>query len=184
LTRAAAQDLLDQHPHVDAGVDEVQALLDACTPRAAPQGAQLCAEGDPGDELWFVLEGRVQILKRDLHGVQRPMGEVGAPTLLGQMGIIDRARRSATCVAATPVRLAVMDRATCSELVRELSGRGVALRRLLLSSLTLQLVEGNGRLRALSHRAADDETASLDPVLDERLLAAAGALQGWAASPR
>jgi CRP-like cAMP-binding protein len=175
--RAQAHRLLSAHPYVDAAPADVEALLSACTVRRVPRGEVLCREDDPGTRLFVLLEGTISVVKRDVAGTDRPVGEVRAPTLLGQMGIIDRARRTATCIAATDAVIAGMDQGTFQDLVRQTSPRGAALRRLLLSSLTRQLVHGNDRMRALF--AAREGDAPAAPEQATELLHAAGVLEGW-----
>ncbi len=182
---AAAVQLLAAHRQVDAEPVDVVALLSCCQLQALSAGQVVCREGDAGDALFVLLEGRVRVEKRDVSGQVRAMGEVVGPTLLGQMAMIDRARRSATCVATSEGRLATLDRDTYRTLVRSNDPRGTALRRLLLSSLTLQLVEGNARLRQLIEEArpapeASDATDSIGGAL----LAASGLLEGWMPNSR
>ena len=175
--REQAHRLLSAHPYVDAAPADLEALLSECTVRRVPRGEVLCREGDPGTRLFVLLDGTISIVKRDVAGTDRPVGEVRAPTLLGQMGIIDRARRTATCIAATDAVVAAMDQGTFQELVRQTSPRGAALRRLLLSSLTRQLVHGNDRMRALL--SARHEAPEGAPEQATALLRAAGVLEGW-----
>ncbi|MEC7948767.1 MAG: cyclic nucleotide-binding domain-containing protein [Myxococcota bacterium] len=172
-----ADRLLAAHPHVDATPGDVEALLSACTVRRLPRGEVLCREDDPGTWLFILLEGTIRVSKRDVSGRERPVGTVEAPTLLGQMGIIDRARRTATCTADTDAVVAGLDQGSFQALVRQTSPRGAALRRLLLSSLTRQLVHGNHRMRSLL--AARSGTP--DAVAGGRaaLRHTAGVLEGW-----
>jgi CRP-like cAMP-binding protein len=134
-------------------------------------------EDDPGTELYFLLRGSIAILKRDVAGKQRPVGELRAPTLLGQIGVVDRSRRTATGVAASEVIVAVLDPANFQRLVRETHPRGRALRRLLLSSLTQQLVTANERLRDLL-AARSNPAAAGRAGLGEAFLRASGVLEG------
>ena len=175
--QAQAHRLLAAHRHVDATPRDVEALLSACTVRRLPQGEVLCREGEPGTRLFVLLEGSIHVVKRDVEGRDRAVGAIEAPTLLGQMGIIDRARRTASCVAATDCVVAGMDQGTFQELVRQTSPTGAALRRLLLSSLTRQMVHGNNRLRSLF---AARQGARPDPdAAGTELLQARGVLEGW-----
>jgi len=172
-----ARRLLAAHPHVDAAPEDVEALLSVCTVRRLPEGEFLCREGDPGTRLFVLLDGTITVVKRDVTGIDRHVGDIHAPTLLGQMGIIDRARRTATCTAATACVVAAMDQGTFQDLVRQTTPTAAALRRLLLSSLTRQMVHGNDRMRALfaarRASAADPDAPGAD------LLQARGVLEGW-----
>ena len=175
--REQAHRLLAAHPHVGAAPGDVEALLSACTVRRVPRGEILCREDDPGTRLFVLLEGTISITKRDVAGTERPVGEVRAPTLLGQMGIIVRVRRTATCIAASDAIVAGMDQGTFQDLVRQTSPRGAALRRLLLSSLTRQLVHGNERMRALL--ATGRTMPGAVPESRTALLRTAGVFEGW-----
>lgn len=180
LLREGAQRLAMAHPQVDFPPAVIETLLAACAPVELAPGEVLCAEGDPSDALWVLLRGTIRVEKRDLHGRPLPVGALAAPTVFGQMGIVDRARRSASCVADDNVLIASMDRALFRRMVRALDDRGSALRRLLLSSLTHQMLHGNARLRSLLARQEVPEPTT---PLGSGLVAAAGVLEGWASSP-
>ena len=140
-----ARAILEANPQVQASAEEVVGMLATCHTRVLQNGEIICREGEPSLEMWWILEGSVRVYREEA-GTE--LGLVRAPQMLGQMGIIDRARRSATCAAAEDrTRLAAMDRATFRNLIRQTDGRGIALRRLLLSSLTHQLTESNAHLR-------------------------------------
>lgn len=177
MSEAHARKLLQAHPQVDAKVHDVDMLLQRCKVYRLNRGGVLCREGAPGTTLFVLLEGSIEVTKRDVAGVERAVGEVQAPTFIGQMGTIDRARRTATCVGATDCLVAAMDQGTFQQLAREISPQGAALRRLLLSSLTRQLLHGNHRLRVL----LDAGQATQDDFEDSttEFLRAAVALEGW-----
>lgn len=177
---AYAQLLLSAHGQVDAEVSDVVAWLSSCSLRRLDAGAVVCREGDVGDELYVLLEGRVHVEKSDVNGLVRRVGEVSAPTLLGQMAMIDRAHRTATCSAATEVWLAALDRDAYRRLVRSTDPGGTALRRLLLSSLTQQLLSGNARLgELLMESTPKPEPGPKTEGIGGALLKASGLLEGW-----
>jgi CRP-like cAMP-binding protein len=176
--RAEADLLLAAHPYVDADPSDIVELLQAATLREIPPATVLCRQGEVADELYFLLRGTVAVVKRDPEGLDRPIGEVHAPTLIGQMAIIDRARRTASVLTASTVLVAAMAWPTFHALVREPGSRGLALRRLLLSSLTRQLVAGTARLRALLAAGAHPDPQSGLELRDE-MMRASGLLEGW-----
>lgn len=65
-------------------------------------GAALCRQGDPGDEIYLLLDGVVAI---DVDG--RPIAEVGPGAVLGERAVLEGGRRTSTVMAVTPVRVAV-----------------------------------------------------------------------------
>ena len=70
--------------------------------RRIKQGAMLTRQGDPGDELFLLLDG---ILSVDVDG--QPIGEVGPGAVLGERALLEGGRRTSTLTAVTPVRVAV-----------------------------------------------------------------------------
>ncbi len=159
--RVGAQTLAAAYPEVGASADELLSLLRACRLRSYADGEDLCVEGEPSQLLYIVLDGIVQV-ERANDGAPIRI-EVRAPTLLGTMGIVDRSRRTATCTAIRgPVLAATMDRDVFRTLIRGTDGRGIALRRLMLTVLTQQLIDGNDRLRTLV--ASADRHGAGDPL--------------------
>ena len=66
-------------------------------------GVDLIKEGEPGDALFVILEGEAVVHQ---HGVE--LDRVGEGAYFGEMAILDGAPRSATVVAATDVKVAVI----------------------------------------------------------------------------
>jgi CRP-like cAMP-binding protein len=79
-----------------------------------PGGTDLVREGEPGDALFLILEGEA-VVRRDGHDV----GRVGPGSHFGELAILDGAPRSATVVAATDVKVAVLGIRMFRTLLRE-----------------------------------------------------------------
>ena len=82
-------------------------------------------------------------------------------------------------------QIAVLDRRGYKRILHEPTTRGTALRRLLISSLTSQLVDGNARLQGLLDKAVAAASAPKGQgkdLTDDDLLQAAGVLSGWKVS--
>ena len=62
-------------------------------------GAVIVREGEPGNRMFFISEGRVQVVKG--HGATRPvvLAEFVAGDFFGEMSLIDTVPRSASVVA-------------------------------------------------------------------------------------
>jgi hypothetical protein len=69
--------------------------------RRIRKGATLTRQGDPGDELYLLLDGIVSV---DVDG--QPLGEVGPGAILGERALLENGRRTSTLTAVTPVRVA------------------------------------------------------------------------------
>ena len=82
--------------------------------REVPAGTVIFEEGDSGQEMFGVIEGEVEV--RVAGGFHR---RLGPDDTFGEMAIVDSTSRSATVVAMTDTKLAVIDRPTFLFLVTE-----------------------------------------------------------------
>jgi cAMP-dependent protein kinase regulator len=97
-----------------------------------PAGETLIAEGEPGDALFVILDGRA-IISRDSVELNR----VGPGAYFGELAILDGEPRSATVVAETDVKVAVIGIRMFRTLLREFSD----LAEQLLIALAVELRE-------------------------------------------
>jgi CRP-like cAMP-binding protein len=77
-------------------------------------GDVLFKAGEPGEVMILVVEGRV-----DIRVGERTVETLGLHGIAGEMALIDNAPRSATAVAASAGEIALIDRDTFLDLVRE-----------------------------------------------------------------
>ena len=70
--------------------------------RRLAEGSELTRQGEPGDELYLVLDGVVRV---DVDG--RPLAELGPGAVIGERALLEEGIRTSTVTAVTPVRLAV-----------------------------------------------------------------------------
>jgi len=144
-----AKRMVANHPFPGANHAALERLLDRGEVRKLEDGASLCKEGDPGNELWFLLRGRIKVQRKDMSGTVRDLSLIQAPALIGHMAIIDRSPRSASCIADGEVELVALNTDVYDRLMAESSSAGSVLRRLLLSSLCGQLAQANSQIRSL-----------------------------------
>ncbi len=76
-------------------------VLDKCTLKKFHKGENLIVEGEIGDELFFLLEGGVDILKKTRAGDNYLVVSLKAELniFIGEMALIDNEKRSATVQA-------------------------------------------------------------------------------------
>ncbi|MDC7227452.1 MAG: cyclic nucleotide-binding domain-containing protein [Spirochaetales bacterium] len=81
--------------------DAVKQVLDICSIRKFGKNDCLIKEGDMGDELFILLEGSVDILKKTMAGDDYVVASLKAEynIFIGEMALIDDDKRSATVMA-------------------------------------------------------------------------------------
>jgi len=67
-------------------------------------GQPVFNEGDPGSYMLILLDGKVSILKAGESG-RHLLSYEGRGRIIGEMALLDRERRSATCIAETDCEL-------------------------------------------------------------------------------
>ena len=77
-------------------------------------GAVLFREGDPGDAMFAIAEGRVE-----LSHAGAIIDDFGPGSIFGEMALIDDAPRSATATATTAARVVRVDKDHFNYLVQE-----------------------------------------------------------------
>jgi serine/threonine protein phosphatase PrpC len=80
-------------------------ILAVARTRNYPAGALIVREGDPGGDLFVVLDGEVSVEQQGL-----PIATVMAGGHFGEMGLVDAGPRSASVRAVTPIRAMVVHR--------------------------------------------------------------------------
>ena len=124
---------------------EVELLAQFMAMYRAQPGAEIIREGEGGDFMLMLLEGRVEVHKRDRWNTPQVLATVDAGRTLGEMSMIDGAPRFATCIAAEPSLIAVLDRESLARIIVEQPLLGAKV----LMELVLML---SHRLRATSQR--------------------------------
>jgi len=91
-------DLLDGlHLFGDFAYPELDVVGRFMMPQSAKKGEVIFNEGDPGSFMLILIKGSISILKGGEHGQQLLSCE-GRGRIVGEMALLDRERRSATCV--------------------------------------------------------------------------------------
>jgi CRP-like cAMP-binding protein len=67
-------------------------------------GAEVCKEGDPGDEFYVVVAGKVKVTADDF-GNAKELATLGIGQFFGEMAVLSGTPRQATVTAMTKVEL-------------------------------------------------------------------------------
>lgn len=83
----------------DLNPEELQALRRIVEERKFTVGTKIFQEGSPGDGVYFVRTGRVEISGMVSSNVQRVFSQLGPGEIFGEMAVIEHRPRSATATA-------------------------------------------------------------------------------------
>ena len=156
-----AKRIVAHHSFPGASHAAIERVLHKGEYKQLPHGANLCVEGDPGDEIYFLVRGNITVLRKDINDEDRVLSDMTCPCVFGHMSVVDGSRRSATCRANGPIEMVTLNRNVIDLLISEDSIAGIALRRLLIASLCDQLSSANGFVRKIVQENAEDTAAEI-----------------------
>ena len=133
-------DVLRQAPLFSALDDEAAAALrSSMSPVKLRRGEVLFHEGDSGDKLYIVTEGKVKLGRSSSDGRENLLAIMGPGQMFGELSLFDPGPRSATVTAVTDAAFGSLSH---DDLLRWLDGRPQVARGL-LSQLASRLRKSN-----------------------------------------
>lgn len=84
-------------------------LRAAMTRRTVPRGHVIFSEGQKGDRLFVVLDGKVKISRSSVDGRENILSVLGPSELFGELSLFDPGPRTATASALTEATMASLD---------------------------------------------------------------------------
>jgi CRP-like cAMP-binding protein len=129
-----------------------------------PAGTVLFREGDPGDVMYVIQTGEIEI-RRKMGELERVLAVLPAGEFFGEMAILTGRPRSATAVVKRPSRLLVVEAGTFEAMLRGKSEIALRMVRALASRLEranqqielLLLSSPNHRIVQCLRRLAEDQ---------------------------
>ncbi len=101
----------------DFTVDDLAQLGPYMAVYRAPERAIIISEGDKGDFMIFIIDGEVDVTKKDRHEMVKRIAVVLPGQALGEMSMIDGEARFASCTAIEQTTFAVLTRAALQGLI-------------------------------------------------------------------
>src|SRR3954465_8375186 len=102
--------------------DATAALTEAMTTRDADRGHVVFSEGDAGDRLFVVLDGKVKISRTANDGRENLLAVPGPGEMFGELSLFAPGSRTATATTVTQCRLASLDHDDLRPLVLDRPG--------------------------------------------------------------
>ena len=137
-------DTLEKSPlFADAPSEALSQIAKFITPEVYAPGHVLVTQGEPGDTLYIVDEGQVDVLVSTSGDKALEVGKLGPGDVLGVAALAEGLPRTASCVAATRVLVQRMDRPGWESLVNEPYITGSAFRRAMIRTVSEQLRQSN-----------------------------------------
>ena len=124
---------------------EVRLLASFMSAYRAQAEVEVICEGEPGDFMMLLLEGSIQVFKRDRWNGQRLIAVLQPGHTVGEMSMIDGEPRFATCKAEESCLVTVLTREALARIILEQPVLGAKI----LMELVLMLSQ---RLRQTSQR--------------------------------
>ena len=112
---------------------------------ALEPGGLLCQQGDPGDAMFIVLEGEIEVRTSSLEGVQVRFASFAQGSVIGEMAALDGGLRSADMIAVRRSSLWRIPRSTLIEALRGEPAAAVAL----IAELAGRLRVANAAMEAI-----------------------------------
>jgi serine/threonine-protein kinase len=98
-------------PLGDLDAETLGSILSAMEAREYAAGERLIRQGDPGEYLLLIVEGRAVARVRDAPADREPVGEFDPGDTVGEMSLITDEPRTADVFAVTPVRALLLSAA-------------------------------------------------------------------------
>ena len=90
--------------------DDRQALAEVVDELTVPAGHTLFQAGDPGDSLFIVREGAIELFIKDTAGQRIVLTVAESGDMFGELAMLDSGPRTATALALTESEVLVLDR--------------------------------------------------------------------------
>ncbi len=148
----AAQLLITSTALADMSLSDARAVVSAMVLRRVQHGVVLIKEGEVThtDFMMLILDGEV-LVDNELTSMEDSMvmSVIGSGSLIGEMGVLDGAPRSATCTATTNLAVAVLSRDALLTLIKENPAVSARLMLAISKRLSDRLREANRKIRTL-----------------------------------
>jgi CRP/FNR family cyclic AMP-dependent transcriptional regulator len=126
--------------------DVIRKIARMCSRKSVKAGTTIIEEGDSGDELFIVLKGQIDIVKKTLQDEKYTVTTLNAEDggiYVGELALLDRDKRSATVTTNTDCDLLVIKRENFIKFGNENPKIGLIITRAIASQLSSKIRKAN-----------------------------------------
>jgi CRP/FNR family cyclic AMP-dependent transcriptional regulator len=127
---------------------QLQRIADLCQERALETSARVFSEGETGDEMFIIAEGRVRISKMVAGMGEEALAILEPGQYFGEMSVIEDSPRSADAIAHSSCRLWAIKREALDQLMFTDKDLGYVLLWTFVRTLSERLRETNEKVKA------------------------------------
>jgi len=132
------------------GHEAFLAVLEQLTMRTFEPGETIVTEGEPGESMFAIVEGRVEVVRQLEGGQRRAVASVGPGDFFGEMALLAEGPRLASVMAAERTTVLELTRAQVELLVKRHPSVGEVLQAFHQERLLANVMRSNPLLSALS----------------------------------
>lgn len=152
--------------------EEMKVLMDFMSLYELGEGDTLFREGQVGQYVAFLVEGRMAVLKKSITGAEILITTVGPGYSIGEMALLDKAPRSATIKAKTKTTLAILAQNAFKQIIEKHPAMGIKILLGFARFQTENLRKTSNRLNDYTHLLSticNQKGIKLDDNLAEQL---------------
>lgn len=138
--------------------EQLQRIEPLLKRKIVPEGVTLFLSGDPGDSIYVVKRGRVEIFVRDTTGSKVTLTVAGQGEIFGELSLLDKGPRSASAVTAEECELLWLEHDEFERLIEQNPE--------IVSALLVVLAQ---RLRQADDLLRGHSVANLNEVAERKL---------------
>ncbi|MGJ0622235.1 MAG: DUF1003 domain-containing protein [Methylocystis sp.] len=142
--------------------DERSALAQMMEWANFPSGFRIFQEGEPGDRMYVVCSGQVELATTDKLGQKLLLTTASCGDLFGELSLLDHGARNAHATVLEDTELLVLDRATLIDFIRRRPEAAVDM----MAVMGGRVRATTNRLRQTATRNANEETETKVTMLE------------------
>ena len=132
------------------------ALLGMLELRIVPAGTRIVSQGEPGEEMYILARGEVEVARVSEQADVTPLARLGGGALFGEMALLSQSPRAAQVVACRPCLLLVLRKDALDGLVTSEPELGIAIANYCRRRMIDNLIRTSAVLRSVNARERPD----------------------------